>query len=433
MSQPFKLRYQNEIVGLFLLGAVVFVFVVGLLLARTGGDTAEETFELDVTFDAIGLGPLHEGVPVRLRAQRIGRVVRSGLGDDRKMRATLALSATLRGLLPIDSVAVLYTPMAGLAGETYLEIAPGSAPMRAQVGDAIAGRVAGDVLQLATDLLIELNGTVGPALVALRRVSLRADGLLGRFEEAIGMPEAATAAGDALQRAASLANRAERTFTKVEALLDRLDVTLDRVDTALVHADGALQTGGRVLARVDRGEGLIGRALQDPALERQVTAMISQLSGLIATVDRVASQSATAVEGAPELLAEGRQALRDMAAVASELRRLAPAVPSMVGQIDELLGEGRAALDAASRHWLIGSALRPDGPPRPLGLSGVRDAPLAPDLDALRRALAPRTLGDDKAGAASATPAGPRAAASPSGEAGPASTGVRRSGGKGGR
>ncbi len=433
MSQPFKLRYQNEIVGLFLLGAVVFVFVVGLLLARTSGDAAEETFELEVTFDAIGLGPLHEGVPVRLRAQRIGRVVRSGFGADRRVRATLALSGSLRGLLPIDSVAVLYTPMAGLAGETYLEITPGSAPLRAQVGDAIAGTVAGDVLNLATDLLIELNGTVGPALVALRRVSLRADGLLGRFEDAIGMPEAATAAEDALRRAASLASRAERTFTKVEALLDRLDSTLDRVDTALVHADGALQTGGRVLARVDRGEGLIGRALQDPVLERQVTAMIGQMSGLIATVDKVASQSATAIQDAPELMAEGRRALRDMAVVASELRRLAPAVPSMVGQIDELLGEGRAALDAASRHWLIGGALRPDGPPRPLGLSGVRDAPLAPDLDALRRALAPRAPDGGRAPSASAPPAGPRGASNPPVGAEPASTGAKNSGGKRGR
>ena len=390
MSQPFKLRYQNEIVGVFLLGAIVSMMVVALMLARGGSasDTGD-VFECAIEFEELGVGPLAPGLSVRLRSQRVGRVLRSEFVARGRQRATIALSATLRDAIPTDSVAVLYTPMAGLAGETYLEIAPGVAETVVDLGGAIRGRVAGDVLQLATDLLVELRGNVAPALTSLTRVSNRADAAMVRFDTILDLPEGQASADALVARAGEAANRAERTLTKVEALLDRLDGTMTKVDRTMALAEGALSSTGRLLGKVERGEGLVGRVLQDDALERRVVGLLDKMATLVATFDRVVARSAGAIDAAPEMMAEARTALSDMAIVAAELRRLAPAVPAMVGQIDELLGEGRAALDAASRHWLVGSAMRPAGPPAPLPAVGLRDQVPLPELEALRRALSP--------------------------------------------
>lgn len=394
MSQPFKLRYQNEIVGAFLLGVVLAVMVAAMLLARGGADE-EELVPYAVDFGEVGVGLMPEGLAVRLRSQRVGRVLDSEAREGGHMRVRIGLQPSLQGLLPIDSQVVLYTPMAGLAGETYLEISPGTAPIRAGVGDALTGRVAGDVLQLATDLLVELRGNVAPTLFALKRVSLRADAMLGRAENALGIAGGGTdtdapAGADALvARALSAAERLERTLQRAESVLERLEGTLARVDRAVDGAHDTLAVGQRVLERVDRGEGLLGKVLRDPVLERRAQELLAAGHGLLTQVERAVGRSAGALEAAPEVLLEARRALGDVAAIAAELRRLAPAVPAMVGEIDALLGEGRAALDAASRHWLVGGALRPQGPPAPLAVTPLRDEPPLPDLQALRRALSP--------------------------------------------
>ncbi len=394
MSQPFKLRYQNEIVGVFLLGAIVSMLVVGLMLARgSGAADADDAFECAIEFEELGVGPLAPGLSVRLRSQRVGRVLRSEFVGRGRQRATIALASSLRAVIPTDSVAVLYTPMAGLAGETYVEIAPGVAETTVDLGGSMRGRVAGDVLQLATDLLVELHGNVAPTLTALTKVSNRVDGTLGRVEAILDLPDNQASAEALVARAGEAAARAERTLTKVEALLDRLDGTMTKVDKAIGLADGALTSTGRLLGKVERGEGLIGRVMQDDALERKVVGLLDRMATLVATFDRAVARSAGAIDAAPQMVAEARTALADMAVVAAELRRLAPAVPAMVGQIDELLGEGRAALDAASRHWLVGSAMRPSGPPTPLPAVGLRDQAPMPDFEALRKALAPVRTG----------------------------------------
>lgn len=385
MSQPFKLRYQNEIVGAFLIGAFVVVLLAALLIAR-GGREIGEGFECEVVFREAGVGLLREGTPVRVQSQRAGIITGSKIDEEGNVRAHVVLNSTLRYAIPTDSIATLYTPMAGLAGEPYVEIAPGRAASRLPVGGSIDGAVAGDVLQITTDVLRILRRDLAPSLGALRKISERGDRLLAKVEALAALPESVTQAEALLARADTAAQRAELILERTVGLLERLDGTLNKTDAALGGA-------GRLIAKIEKGEGLVGKVLADPVVERRVLGLIEKLAGTLVVVDRLMAQTGKAVAVAPELVEEGRAALRDMAVVAAELRRLAPAVPSMAGQIEELLGEGRAVLGAVERHWLLGAQLRPKGAPEPLPAVGVRDADATPDLEALRRALAPRGAG----------------------------------------
>jgi ABC-type transporter Mla subunit MlaD len=385
VSQPFKLRYQNEIVGVFLVGAFVVILLAVLLVARDGREIGDG-FECEIVFREPGVGLLREGVAVRVQSQRAGIVTGSSVGEDGHVRAHVVLSNSMRYAISTDSSATLYTPMAGLAGEPYIEIAIGKAPTRLAIGGQIEGAVAGDVLQLTTDVLRVLRSDLGPSLMALRKISERGDRMLAKAEMILELPATATAAEAMFARADRAAERAERALERTLGLLERLEGTLDKTDAALAGA-------GRLVSRIEKGEGLVGRALADPVMERRVVELVGRLAGTLDTVERLMAQTGKAVAVAPELVAEGRAALRDMAIVAAELRRIAPAVPSMAGQVEELLGEGRAVLGAVERHWLLGAQLRPKGAPAPLPAVGIRDDAGAPDLEALRRALAPRARG----------------------------------------
>ena len=77
----------------------------------------------------------------------------------------------------------------------------------------------------------------------------------------------------------------------------------------------------------------------------------------------------------PEIATNGAQALKDMLYLSKELKRLAPMLPTMIAEVDQLLFESRAMLRAAQETWLIGDVLQNE---IDLGLrmpGGLRDDP----------------------------------------------------------
>ena len=89
----------------------------------------------------------------------------------------------------------------------------------------------------------------------------------------------------------------------------------------------------------------------------------------------------------PHMAKLGVTALQDMVEVSKELRKLAPMMPGMVGQVDEVLFESRAIIAQAERHWLLGSYLKPSAQQPLLVPSGIRDRPSTKPLSQLRKEL----------------------------------------------
>lgn len=379
MSQPFKLRYQNEIVGFFVLGAVAAVFVTMALMARSR-QWFDTTFAAQIRFDAGNVALISEGMEVRIHSQVIGRVVRSVYDEKNRVVAHVAISTRHQKAVHSDSIAVFYIPLAGLPGQPFIELKGGKSLEPVSVGGRLQGRVAEDLVQLATDVLTDTRLTLRPTLVEVEKLSKRLNAVMDTIAPEKDLP---------------------RLTQRMTALLDRVDKVMARADKLITHTD-------EVVGKVNSGEGLMAKMVGDPKFVRQVVDLIVRMQSAavsvertLVTADRVATgadkvlkktgalmtQAGGAMGQLPGLLRSGKKALADMVTISTQLKRIAPKVPGLMRQIDDVLLETRSVMGAAERHWLLKSTLRPTDSPKPLPGRGLRDAPPIPNDATLRKLL----------------------------------------------
>ncbi len=362
MAQPFKFRYQNEIVGALVIGAVATILVVFVFTVR-GKGWFEKHWRCAAVFSEADIGVLREGTPVRIRNHVVGRVGRSSIDKQGRLVVTLALLERFHDSVRDDVEGVLYTPMAGLPGDTFIELKGGRSHKRLAEGGTIKARAAADLIQLATDV----HKTVPDSLATVNRLAGKVDRLLDQVDQSGVLQK-----GKAVEQ---LVERGDRLANKLEKLLDTAQHTLT-------------VTNG-TLAKVDHGDGLVAKVLNDRRLYGQVVASIDRMQGTMARVDSLLGKADKAGKDLPRMASLGAAALEDMVVVSRELRRLAPMMPSMVGRIDDVLFEGKALMDAAERHWLIGSYLEPKDTPGLLVPGGLRDDPSQQPAGEVRRILSP--------------------------------------------
>ncbi len=365
MAQPFKFRRQNEIVGAFVIVSVLTLLGAFVVLVR-GQQWFEEYVEITAVFDARGVGLLREGVPVRVRSNTIGRVKEAHHASATATEVTLLINTDRVSDVNKDSFGVLYVPFAGLPGEPFIEIKPGTSHETIQPGGRIKARVAPDVLQLAVDVLDDVNRDLSPTLVEVTQLTKTMNRLIAVVEKSGEVPKT-------LARVEKLEANVNRVLTKVEGLLDSTTGTLTSVD--------------KLLAKADHGDGLVARALNDKQIYGQMVAALGKMHGSMLTVERLLARADQAGKVLPHMANLGVRALQDMVAVSKELRRLAPMMPAMVGQVDEVLFESRSIIEAAERHWLLGSYLKPDANQPLMVPSGIRDAGKGRSITELRKAL----------------------------------------------
>lgn len=111
--------------------------------------------------------------------------------------------------------------------------------------------------------------------------------------------------------------------SQLSELQGRVDVVVDKVESFVTQANTTLASVDRVVARVDRGEGLLGRLLTDPQLADDASAVASRLARVTRQIDEG--------EGVISM------ALRD-ADLAGDLRSAASTIASIASRADA--GEG---------------------------------------------------------------------------------------------
>ncbi|HAN31835.1 MAG TPA: hypothetical protein DCQ06_09585 [Myxococcales bacterium] len=379
MSQSFKLRYQNEIVGTFVLVGIALVFALLLLMARSQ-QWFEETFQCEIRFRSGNVALISDGMQLRIRSQVIGQVTSSKYDGTSRLVVKAAIGTRYRQAVHKDTEAVLYTPIAGLPGEPYIELKGGKSPDPIAEGAVLQGRAAEDLLQLATDVLTDTQRHLGPTLREVHRLTERLNLAMDALAKDNDPVDTALAV-------ARLGLRLEKSLQSIERVISGLE---------------------RVMDSVEKGEGVVNKMLTDPKMVRQVTTLIeatrnaanglsrslliaNQVAGraskLMATSTDFMSAAKPLRQALPSLIRDGKQTLNDLAVVTSQLRRVAPHVPSLASQVDEVLLETRNVLGAAERHWLFNGTLRPTKPAASLPVRGLRDTPSTPAEAGLRELL----------------------------------------------
>ncbi len=284
-------------VGIFvLLGLIVLTFFT--FRVSKWGLIAEKGYRLTVDFDtASGLEPKSD---VKMAGVPIGKVEEIQLVGNRA-RLVLRIHQEIR--IPIDSVGTIQTQ--GLLGEKYVEILPGkdaqrNLPAGGQVTnilnpvnlDEMVRKLSaiGDDVKKFSDSLSATFGTeegkkaLGDILRDVRATtaSLRTvvQGNEQRFDRILANVDGLSA--DLRSFSATLKSETPTLVSKLEEMSDRvsgvvgdnrenLKESIQNLKTASARLDNTLDAAGRVMDKIDRGEGTLGKLVNDNTVANSIT------------------------------------------------------------------------------------------------------------------------------------------------------------------
>jgi len=310
---------KNEIVtGVFVLLGIAVVAAAGIWMS--GGRWGAQGTVLTARFRAVG--QLRPGNSVSYRGVTIGAVEAVRLTDD----GTVAVDMRLRPEAPvIEAPVVLIQPSSlfgdwqaalypaierpDLAGDTVglpAGVIPGSSLAEFSELSEHTAEIAANLRGITERLEIALNDqSAAEVSGAIRNVNLATEELLGLLrdqrtaldrlagdvESAGGtIREASSSLQGTMSRldSATAGGRLDRMFASAEASTANLqEVTAEwreagrRLNTTLTRADSTLTEAGEALAKVNRGEGSLGRLTSDEVLYENTAATLEELRSLL--------------------------------------------------------------------------------------------------------------------------------------------------------
>ena len=264
-------RAELQVGGLVLLALVALA--AGLVWI-TGADLGGERFRFHVL--APNAAQVSTGSRVFLHGVDVGSVQGVELGA-----SGVLLDLEVQGSvsLPTDSRAVIKP--SGFLGSQMVELVPGGADRTVSPGDTIAGGTSADLQSVATRLgdraetvLDRTTRLLSDTTVA--SLSSSADDLSGTMRELRGLVESEREA------LAALIRNLERTSGHLAAATDspsraRIDSLTARLAATSAELDATSASLSSILEKMDRGEGTLGRLVNDVRLYEEATAAAENL------------------------------------------------------------------------------------------------------------------------------------------------------------
>lgn len=164
MNQPFKFRFVNEIVGVFVLCAIVLL-IVSIFLAGRAQGFFESKFKLHTEFATEeGSFGLQKGSDVRIRDAAAGTVSSIVPSSDGILTATLVIKESFHPFVRINSKAIVKKALI-ITGDTYIDISSGnmSDPIMPD-GSMIKCVKDTQIIEQATRLIDDLHTNTIPIL-----------------------------------------------------------------------------------------------------------------------------------------------------------------------------------------------------------------------------------------------------------------------------
>jgi ABC-type transporter Mla subunit MlaD len=327
MSEPFAFRHLNRLVGVFVISSAVVLLAGVMLLGRARHWLAKE-FTVTVAFDRNNLGLLRSGLPVKIQGTDAGEVV-SARQDTSHTVARVALREEFRSQLRADAKAIIHTPIAGILGETFIEIWPGQAEAPFSIEDDLITQVPGD------DLLQQARASItsiGEAANQLRDV----------------IAENRTAIAGSVRQveatAASVGKLVEENRTAVNAALTRMETMTKQVEEVIAEnrpqvkaATAALPAA--VTAIRDTATAAGDTAKATTAAANAITATATDVGATARTTTAVISENRDEVALA---MADLRQLMTQAESVTADLKVAAAQVAAGKGSLGKLVMEDTA-------------------------------------------------------------------------------------------
>jgi len=292
-------------VGIFvLLGLIIltyFTFRVSKLWL-----IAESGYKLTVDFEsAAGIEPKSN---VKMAGVPIGKVEEIRLVGN---RARLVLRIRPEYGVPADSVGVIQSQ--GFLGERYLELVPGKAPRLLSDGENVARTESppnmdalvkkldaiGDDIKKFTTSISESFGTE-EGKQSLKRIIANIDKMTGDLATISSGSKEDIRATIANLRAFSetlkeetpgLVAKLERMSDDVTGVVgenrENLKESIENLKAASAKLDNTLDHAGKVLAKIDRGEGTLGKLVNDNTAHNSITETLEGINRYVRKTEQL--------------------------------------------------------------------------------------------------------------------------------------------------
>jgi phospholipid/cholesterol/gamma-HCH transport system substrate-binding protein len=279
--------------------AWVGVFLVLGLVATLGAlfiftDAAIFRGRYVVSTNVTDAGGIRRGDPVQMRGVNIGRVQRFRIGSE-GVEIRLEIEGEYK--VPKDSYVMLRS--AGLLGGMVAEVVPGRSPETVGYGDTLAGRteegLAGDTEELArkADLaLTRVNELLAPAMIQdVHGSTAELRRLLGQISTTVAQQQRELNTLTAsLQRSATGLEKVT-TAPELQASVKRLDAVTQQMESVTASLARSSTSMEAVMARVQRGEGTLGKLAQDETLYNNLNQASVNLNQTVVETRKVTDEA----------------------------------------------------------------------------------------------------------------------------------------------
>lgn len=274
----YQVRNLTALGVLVLVAGAVFIWGFFFLIGDPIGVSGDEV--IVVMDDGAGLT---RGNPIQLNGVQVGTVRSVALDPPNGVTVRIRIDNDIR--FPADTRAVARTDV---FGTNTVELVPGSALVALEGGDTIQGMTRQPLMTLATELGSQARGIMASAdsLLSPRAVSdLQATAAelpaaAQQMRAAFG--ELSLAAG-ALRRTAEEIERSQAGAATGETLAE-VRASARAATETLAVMEVSMQSLASVLGKVDRGEGTLGRLVNDTSLYTDLGATLRRVQALTADV-----------------------------------------------------------------------------------------------------------------------------------------------------
>jgi ABC-type transporter Mla subunit MlaD len=315
MADPFRFRTLHRVIGAFVLAALAVV-LAGVVLVGRSRHWFERSVVLTLAVPAKDFGLLRPGLPVKMLGAPAGEVVSI---EPELAQARLEVARSFAEALRADAAAVIRTPVAGLLGESFVELVPGTGTVPLGNGVALTLRPQEDLLadaRLAVanvaamaaqlrDLVAENRGAVQQALAAMRQGLDRLDGLAQQVgavveenrggmkatvanaaEASARLPAAIAAATDAAHSAGAAADSVGGAADEAAATIAEnrpgLRLGTDALAPLLAKLDRVSADLGTITGQISSGEGSVGKLVMESTAHDRLVEATDNLNQRIA-------------------------------------------------------------------------------------------------------------------------------------------------------
>jgi phospholipid/cholesterol/gamma-HCH transport system substrate-binding protein len=219
MKKPFKFRYVNQLVGVFVL-LVASMLIAAIVLTGRAQGWFEPTYELRAVFPEEGTMGLRRGSEVRVLETPAGMVQDIMPREDGAMEVVISIRGRFYVYVRQDSTALVKKAL-GVAGDAFVEITRGYGEPIAEDHPYIDIMKDTEILDIAESLLAEVRATTVPAIEELQAL------LEGLNQLIDGLNAGQGAVGTLLKD--------ERMAREVEASVAEVNIILANVSEATAH------------------------------------------------------------------------------------------------------------------------------------------------------------------------------------------------------